>query len=129
MTNLVKDIVIGAMSVQNALQFFQPGVLVIVPGDRDDILLAAAAEMCSSDYMGLAGMVLTGNLKPGEHVLKLIREMPFPVLLAKQDSYEVASKVHDMIVKTRPDDAAKISLIRDMIAEHVDVKKIIGALQ
>jgi BioD-like phosphotransacetylase family protein len=129
MTNLVKDIVIGAMSVQNALQFFQPGVLVIVPGDRDDILLAAAAEMCSSDYMGLAGMVLTGNLKPGEHVLKLIREMPFPVLLAKQDSYEVASKVHDMIVKTRPDDAAKISLIRDMIAEHVDVKKILGALQ
>ena len=61
--------------------------------------------------------------------MKLIREMPFPVLLAKQDSYEVASKVHDMIVKTRPDDAAKISLIRDMIAEHVDVKKIIAALQ
>ena len=129
MTNLVKDIVIGAMSVQNALQFFQPGVLVIVPGDRDDILLAAAAEMCSAEYCGLAGMVLTGNLKPGEHVMKLIREMPFPVLLAKQDSYAVASKVHDMIVKTRPDDAAKISLIRDMIAEHVDVKKIIGALQ
>ncbi|HTL31371.1 MAG TPA: AAA family ATPase [Tepidisphaeraceae bacterium] len=128
MMNLVKDIVIGAMSVHNAMQFFQPGVLVIIPGDREDILLAAAAEMCSRDHCGLAGIVLTGNLHPGDHVMKLIREMPFPVLLAKQDSYEVASKVHDMTVKTRPDDTAKITLIRDMIAEHVDVTKILGAL-
>jgi BioD-like phosphotransacetylase family protein len=128
MTNLVEDIVIGAMSVQNAMQFFQRGVLVIIPGDREDILLAAAAEMCSQNHSVLAGIVLTGNLRPGEHVMKLIREMPFPVLLAKQDSYEVASMVHDMTVKTRPDDTAKINLIRDMIARHVDVKKILSAL-
>lgn len=128
MTNLVEDIVIGAMSVQNAIQFFKRGVLVIIPGDREDILLAAAAEMCSVDHSGLAGIVLTGNLRPGEHVMKLIMEMPFPVLLARQDSYEVASKVHDMTVKTRPDDTEKITLIRDMIAEHVDVKKILAAL-
>src|SRR6185295_3089028 len=50
MANLVEDIVIGAMSVQNAVQFFQRGVLVIIPGDREDILMAAAAEMCSRDY-------------------------------------------------------------------------------
>jgi BioD-like phosphotransacetylase family protein len=128
MMNLVEDIVIGAMSVQNAMQFFKAGVLVIIPGDREDILLAAAAEMCSRDHPQLAGIILTGNLKPGDHVMKLIREMPFPVLLAKPDSYEVASLVHDMIVKTRPDDTAKINLIRDMIAQHVDVKKILSAL-
>ena len=128
MTNLVEDIVIGAMSVHNATQFFKRGVLVIIPGDREDILLAAAAEMCNQEYSGLAGIVLTGNLRPGEHVLKLIQGMPFPVLLAKQDSYEVASGVHDMIVKTRPDDTAKITLIRDLVAQNVDVKKILAAL-
>jgi BioD-like phosphotransacetylase family protein len=129
MANLVEDIIIGAMSVQNAMQFFKKGVLVIIPGDREDILLAAAAEMCSPDYSGLAGIVLTGNLKPGEHVLRLIREMPFPVLLTQQDSYEVASQVHDMTVKTRPDDATKISVIRDMIARHVDVQTIVKSVQ
>jgi BioD-like phosphotransacetylase family protein len=128
MTNLVEDIVIGAMSVQNATQFFKRGVLVIIPGDREDILLAAAAEMCSQDYSGLAGIVLTGNLRPGDHVMKLIHEMPFPVLLAKHDSYEVASKVHDMTVKTRPDDYEKIKLIRDLIAQYVDVHKILASL-
>jgi len=61
-------------------------------------------------------------------VLKLIQEMPFPVLLAREDSYHVASTVHDLTVKTRPNDTEKISLIRDLIAEYVDVNKILKAL-
>ena len=48
--------------------------------------------------------------------------------LAEPDSYEVASKVHDLIVKTRPNDTEKISLIRDIIAKNVNVKKILEAL-
>ncbi len=126
--NLVEDIIIGAMSVQNAIRFFKRGTLVIIPGDREDILLAAAAEMCSDAFTGLAGIVLTGDLKPSDRVLKLIREMPFPVLLSEKDSYMVASRVHDMTVKTRPDDTGKIALIRNLIAKHVNVKKILAAL-
>jgi BioD-like phosphotransacetylase family protein len=125
--NLVKDVVVGAMGVNNAMKFFKPGVLLITPGDREDILLAAAA-LGSENAPPLAGIVLTGNLRPSDGVLKVIRGMSFPVLLAKDDSYEVASKVHDLIVKTRPDDLEKISLIRDLIAKHVDVKKILEAL-
>ena len=33
--------------------------------------------------------------------------MPIPVLLAQADSYQVASKVHNLTVKTRPTDARK----------------------
>ena len=73
-------------------------------------------------------IVLTGGLRPTESVLKVIQRMPFPVLLADEDSYEVASRVHDLTVKTRPDDAEKISLIRDLIAQYVDVNKILKAL-
>ena len=47
----------------------------------------------------MAGIVLTGNLRPNADVLRLIAKMPFPVLLAADDSYKVASKVHDLIVK------------------------------
>jgi BioD-like phosphotransacetylase family protein len=54
--------------------------------------------------------------------------MPIPVLLAAEDSYRVASKVHDLTVKTRPSDAHKISLIRDLIAKNVDLNKILKSL-
>jgi BioD-like phosphotransacetylase family protein len=124
--NLVDDVVVGAMGVQNAIPFFKPGVLLITPGDREDIVMAAATA--SGKNARLAGIVLTGNLRPGKSVLKVIQDMQFPVLLARDDSYEVASKVHDMIVKTRPDDTEKIRLIRNLIAEHVDVQKVLEKL-
>ena len=122
--NLVDDVVVGAMAVQNAMQFFKPGVLLITPGDREDLILAAANAMLQESGQSLAGMVLTGGLRPSAPVLKVIRELPYPVLLASADSYQVASDVHDLIVKTRPDDLEKINVIRDLIAEHVDVEAI-----
>jgi BioD-like phosphotransacetylase family protein len=57
-----------------------------------------------------------------------LQTLPIPVLLAKADSYQVASKVHNLTVKTRPTDAKKIALIRDIVAKHINVKKIIDSL-
>lgn len=121
---LVDDVIVGAMSAANALKFFKRGVLLITPGDREDILAAAAA----SEIRKMAGIVLTGGIKPENGLLRSLRNMKIPVLLASDDSYVVASKVHDLIVKTRPADAEKISLIRDIIAKNVNVKKIIESL-
>jgi len=103
-------------------------VLLITPGDREDIILAACTSIDAQSGEKMAGIILTGGLPPGEDVLKLIRTMPIPVLLAQADSYQVASKVHTLIVKTRPSDAEKISLIRDIVAKNVNVKKIINSL-
>ena len=126
--NLVEDVVVGAMGVHNTMGFFKPGVLIITPGDREDIILAAATTQLGKGKEGLAGIVLTGDMKPNTNVLRVIEDMPFPVLMAAESSYQVASKVHDLIVKTRPSDFEKIALIRDLIAEYVDVKKILNAL-
>lgn len=125
--NLVDDVVVGAMGVQNAITHFKRGVLIIVSGDREDIILAAATPLLGAGD-GLAGMVLTGSLKPSASVLRIIERMPFPVLLVADDSYAVASKVHDLIVKTRPNQTEKIALIRDLIATHVDVNRIVKSL-
>ena len=128
MHSLVDDVVIGAMSAQNAMQFFKRGVLIITPGDREDILLAAGAMTSPHGDDKMAGIVLTGGLRPDAGVIKAMQSMPIPVLLAKADSYQVASQVHNLIVKTRPADAGKISLIRDIVAKNVNVKKIIDSL-
>jgi hypothetical protein len=126
--NLVDNVVIGAMGAPNAVGFFHRGTLVITPGDRDDIILAAA-ETNAEPGRPLAGMILTEKLKPVNGALRVIEKVPFPVLLAEEDSYEVASRVHNLIVKTRAADTEKISVIRDLIASHVDVNKILRALQ
>ena len=128
MNNLVEDVVVGAMGAQNAMNYFKRGVLLITPGDREDIILAACTGLDAKSPDKMAGIVLTGNLRPNPSVLKVIRAMPIPVLLTDEDSYRVASKVHDITVKTRPSDAEKISIIRDLIAKNVDLEKILSSL-
>jgi len=122
--NRVNTVVVGSITSPNAPNFLPGNTLLITPGDGDNQIVAAA----TTAHAVLAGIVLTGNVRPGGDVLKLIQEMPFPVLLAREDSYHVASTVHDLTVKTRPNDTEKISLIRDLIAEYVDVNKILKAL-
>jgi BioD-like phosphotransacetylase family protein len=125
---LVDDVVVGAMGAHNAMKFFKRGVLLITPGDREDILLAAGAMTSPQSEEKLAGIVLTGGLRPSANVLKALQAMPVAVMLAQADSYEVASSVHNLTVKTRPTDAEKISLIRDIVAKNVNLKKILQAL-
>ena len=127
--NMVASVVVGAMSAPNAESHFRRGTLVITPGDREDIILAAAAAAEADPSRQLAGMVLTEKIKPDNGVMRVIEKAPFPVLLAGEDSYEVASLVHNLTVKTHAADIEKITVIRDLIATHVDVNKILRALK
>ncbi|MBG88159.1 MAG: hypothetical protein CMO80_14825 [Verrucomicrobiales bacterium] len=125
--NLVEDVVLGAMGANNAVKYFKAGMLLITPGDREDIIYATAAAQ-DNEESHLAGIVLTGNIKPSATVRRVIDRLPFPVLLTERDSYHTASKVHDTIVKTQPDDLQKIELIRELISRHVDVDRILNSL-
>jgi BioD-like phosphotransacetylase family protein len=125
--NIVDTVVIGAMGVENVIGHLRRGVLVITPSDRVDILMAAATS-AGNPAQQLAGLVLTGDFKHQTAVTKIIEKLPIPVLRAEADIYEVASAVHNLIVKTRAADTEKITVIRDIIAKHVDLAKILRAL-
>lgn len=126
--NLVDNIVVGAMGVQHVVKFFRRGSLVITPGDREDVILAAGTALVGQSRDGLAGMVLTGGLIPSPSVMSAIEKMPFPVLLTEEESYQASSKVHDLTVKTSPNDRQKIDVICDLVGKNVDVEKIVKAL-
>jgi len=66
------------MGAQNAVQFFKRGTLLITPGDREDILLAAGAMTAPHSDDTMAGIVLTGGLRPGENVIKALQTLPVP---------------------------------------------------
>jgi hypothetical protein len=122
--NIVGRIIVGAMGAANAVRLLHPGSLLITPGDRDDVL-EAVLKFVKAGKGSPAGLVLSDALRPNGALLQDLKQLPFPVLAANGDSYEVASKVHDLIVKIRPSDAQKIALVRDMIAKHVNLDEIL----
>ena len=58
-------------------------------------------------------------------MLTAIREADLFATLVREDTYVVASEVHDLLVKTHPADREKIELIKALVADHLDIERIL----
>ncbi len=74
----------------------------------------------------LAGLVLTGGYRPRPRDLEAIKGERMFAMIVEADTYEAASSVHDLLVKTHPADREKIALTRDLINEHIDIDAIVA---
>ena len=126
----VKKVIIGAMNSTHVMEHFQPGTLVITPGDREDVILAALSTSTLSDGDGqaIAGLVFSGDLLPHQSVLDLLANSELPVISSPLDSYTVASGIHSMTVKTLPGDVEKIDKIQALIDRYVDTDRLLEKL-
>jgi len=126
----VRKIIIGAMNSSHVMEYFTPGTLVITPGDREDVILAAlsASSLSDNDGHALAGLILSGDLFPHQSVLDLIRASDLPIIGSPLDSYAVANSIHTMTVKTLPGDSEKIDRIQQLIDKHVEVDRLLSKL-
>lgn len=124
----VEKVVVGAMSAKGIVEYLQPGTLIITPGDRDDILLAALASAKISGGATIAGLIVTNDIKPHPRLAELLAQTDIPVIAAKEESYEVTSRINHMSVKTQPGDHDKFPIIKQLIAEHVDLTKLIASV-
>jgi len=123
--------VIGAMNSSHVMEEFKPGTLVVMPGDREDIILAALSHtaLMEPQHKGLTGLVLTGDLLPHATVLNLIAQSPLPVIASPMDTYSVASAIHTMTIKTLPGDYEKIHCIQAMVEKYINVDKILERIR
>ena len=124
----VERTVIGTMSPHTALDHFGRGVLAILPGDREDLLLAAMSSCVvarSKDYC-VSGIVLTRGIRPHATVMRLVKRTQIPMMLVEEESYTVVSKVHDLTVKIQPNDVEKLILAQCLVERHVDVDRLLA---
>lgn len=124
----VTRVVVGAMSAKGIVEYLQPGTLIITPGDRDDILLAALASAKISGGATIAGLIVTNDAKPHPKLAELLAMTDIPVIAAKEESYQVTSRINHMSVKTQPQDHDKFPIIRQLIADHVDLPRLIAGV-
>jgi len=89
----VHEVVVAAMSVEHFIQDLVDGTLVIVPGDRPDILVASITSTLSSAFPSVAGIVLTGGYELNPAVRRLLEVAPFPVLEVASHAYPTAAVV------------------------------------
>ncbi|NLI80323.1 MAG: phosphate acetyltransferase [Deltaproteobacteria bacterium] len=122
---------VAAMELPNFLDHLEEGSLVITPGDRSDLVLGTLLADASATYPGVAGLMLTGGLKPAAQVTRLIeglRHSPVPILSVGTDTFLTATAVHAVRAEIAPETRRKIAGALGVFETNVDLERLEGRI-
>jgi BioD-like phosphotransacetylase family protein len=127
LNRVLSKIIVGAMTPQDACPYIVDHTLLITPGDREDIINMAlnCVKDDNKEELKISCIVLTGGIMPSKDVMDTLEAKSIPVLLTNNDTYDVASTIHDLTVKIRPEDKDKIDMAVKFIKDYVDLDKIL----
>jgi BioD-like phosphotransacetylase family protein len=119
----VKRVVVAAMPTHTAIDYFKDDALLVTPGNREDILLAAISYsvLSKSPHQGVKGIILTGGIWPNINILKLVERARIPIMLVSDDTYVTAQRINNLIIKIRPGETDKINQVKRLIKENVNI--------
>lgn len=120
----VRDVRVGAMSVEHFLDGLVDGTLVIVPADRPDILVTSIASTLSPASPTVAGVVLTGEVELGATASRLLQNAPFPVLKVAQPTYVAATAVHTVRPHIRAENDRAVATALGAFESAVDTAEL-----
>ncbi|MGO3177123.1 phosphate acetyltransferase [Psychrobacter sp.] len=118
----INQISLTARSIARVDEVFKRGTLLVIPGDRDDLLLAAGLACING--VPLAGLVLTGGVTPNATVAELwisALKTGIPVMSVETDSFETVQKLTHMSAEIPSDDTERATDVTRYVAAHLDL--------
>ena len=126
LSNPVDNSIVGAMQLHNCLTRLNKNTLIVTPGDRGDIVIGALQANISKKYSKVAGIVLTGGLKPEQTILNLIEGLDtvVPIIQAESGTFKTTTLISNVQAGISPDNKEKIALAISLFDKYVDVKAL-----
>ena len=151
----IEHVGIGSGRARHVLEKIGPGSLLIVQGDREDVIHAVIAanetqkqlnqepgllgRLRSRPTFGrtpedpearlLAGMVFTNDRRPSDRDVEALRVAGIFSLLVPDEIYPMASQLHRLLVKTHVQDRAKIEAIKQIVADDFELDRLLERLE
>ncbi len=122
-----RDVKVAAMELSHFLRHLTDANLVITAGDRADIVIGSFVANRSVASGGLAGIVLTGGLRPElkiRNMLTGLSDSALPILAVEEDTYRTATRVHAVRSWLTPDNDRKIARALGMFERHVSAHEL-----
>lgn len=117
----ISSTAVMARSVVGSLRTFQDGRLLVVPGDRDDVIISSALVVLNGTR--IAAMLLTGgdDLHPETaHAMRGAIATGLPILRTADYTFEAATRVLEMNREIPRDDEARTRLTMEFFAEGLN---------
>ena len=125
----VLSVVVGGATVPTFLDHLHDGALIIAPGDRADLVVAAYGVHVAGQVT-LAGIMLTLGIEPDPRVLGLVERLggSLPVCVVETDTFETVSRVAGIEGRLSLDNLRKADAALGAFESSVDASALAARL-
>ncbi|MGN6426171.1 phosphate acetyltransferase [uncultured Leifsonia sp.] len=123
-------VVVAGMSMNNVLPRLVEGSVVVVPGDRTEVLLAVLMANASGTFPSIAGIVLNGGFDLPEPIGRLLAGLrsPLPIVRTSLDTYETVVRITHARGRLAADSQRKYDTALALFERHVDANALLARL-
>lgn len=117
----VKEVVVAAQAVPGMLPLLREGRLILVPGDRHDVVLSTC--LAALNGTRLAGLLLTAGVEMDPRVAELTQAAAatgLPILRSDRSTYATATAVNRLDPEVPADDAERALAVTTTVADALD---------
>ncbi len=118
---------VATMMLPNYLDYLEEGDLIIVSGDRCDILVGTLIANYSKNYPSIAGILLTGGITPPKSIYRLIDgiDIPrIPIISIKSHTIEAVEKVERVSAQITTYNRKKLALAEGIFSRYINLKSL-----
>jgi phosphate acetyltransferase len=125
-----RSFVVAAMTLPRVLEYLREDGLVIVPGDRSDVLVGVLMAHRSQTFPRLSGVILSGGTRPEPPVQRLLDGIGsrLPVAVTPLNTFEAATVAAGTRGSLTDGSQRKVATALDLFAAHVDGPALLDRL-
>ena len=123
-------VVMASMTVDNVLLRLIEGAVVVVPGDRSEVLLAVLTAHASGTFPSIAAIVLNGGFEVPPQILRLIDGLDemMPVIRTSLGTFATAQRINQTRGRLSADSQRKVDTALALFERNVDADALLAAL-
>ncbi|RFA22504.1 phosphate acetyltransferase [Subtercola boreus] len=123
-------VVVAGMSMVNVLPRLMEGAVVVIPGDRSEVLLAALMANASATFPSLSGIILNGGFDLPEPIERLIDglETTLPIISTPLGTYDTAVRITSTRGRLAADSQRKYDSALALFEQYVDGARLLELL-
>ncbi|AMB59424.1 phosphate acetyltransferase [Microterricola viridarii] len=123
-------VVVAGMSMVNVLPRLTQGAVLVVAGDRTEVLLAAMMAQTSGTFPSIAGVVLNGGFELPDPIERLLDGLPqtLPIIRTGLGTYDTIVAITRTRGRLAADSQRKYDAALALFEQHVNAKELLGLL-
>ena len=122
--------VVAGMTLENVLPRLLEGSVVVVPGDRSDVLIGALVAHASTTFPSVAGILLNGGFPIAPSIQRLLDGLTpaLPIGRTALGTFDTAIAVTQTRSRLAADSPQKYELALALFERHVDGEELVRLL-